>query len=153
MLWLKSEMDLKHVVKKVHSCASHVDGYRVEEEDRVVFRHTELVDHCAVRNMEAFANLLVKREHSERWKVLRIEQTWSDQRFSSKGIPQEYGGCPQDICTGGESPKHQEHPKPTLYISWIMTWWQCCLNLDCFVLFCLSASLCERGEVIFTLIW
>ena len=62
----ESEMDLKHVVKKVHSCAAHVDGYRVEEEDRVVFRHTELVDHRAVRNMEAFANLLVQREHSER---------------------------------------------------------------------------------------
>ena len=68
-------MDLKHVVKKVHSCAAHVDGYRVEEEDRVVFRHTELVDHRAVRNMEPFANLLVQREHSERLKVLRIEQT------------------------------------------------------------------------------
>ena len=59
-------MDLKHVVKKVHSCAAHVDGDRVEEEDCVVLSYTELVDHCAVRNMEAFANLLVKREHSER---------------------------------------------------------------------------------------
>ena len=59
-------MDLKHVVKKVHSCASHVDGDRVKEEDCIVFRHTELVDHRAVRNMEPFANLLVKREHSER---------------------------------------------------------------------------------------
>ena len=59
-------MDLKHVVKKVHSCAAHVDGDGVEEEDCVVLCHTELVDHRAVRNMEAFANLLVKREHSER---------------------------------------------------------------------------------------
>ena len=59
-------MDLKHVVKKVHSCAAHVDGDGVEEEDCVVLRHTELVDHRAVRNMEPFANLLVKREHSER---------------------------------------------------------------------------------------
>merc|ERR1711899_570984 len=60
---------LKHVVKKVHSCAAHVDGDRVEEEDCVVLRHTELVDHRAVRNMEAFANLLRNMEAALRISV------------------------------------------------------------------------------------
>merc|ERR1719339_512096 len=49
---------LKHVVEQVHCGAAHVDGDGVEEEDGVVLGHAELVDHCAVGDVETFANLL-----------------------------------------------------------------------------------------------
>ena len=64
----------------------------------------ELVDHCAVRNVETFANLLEKERNIKLCLCSRI-LSWI-----SWIVPQAHGGRHWDICTGGVSPTHQEHP-------------------------------------------
>ena len=55
----------------------------------------ELVDHCAVWNVETFANFLEKKDF---FKAFELKS------------PEVCGDCLQDICKDGESPTHQERP-------------------------------------------
>ena len=77
------------------------------------------MDHCAVGNVETFANLLENEafifvfilEHivfeSPQECVRNVFAFYKNFVFES---PQEHGGHRWDICTGGGSPTHQEHP-------------------------------------------
>ena len=79
----------------------------------------ELMDHCAVGNMETFANLL---ERGEFIIVFILEHIVFESPlefvknvFICKNIvfelPQEHVRRRWDICTSVGSPTHQEHPR------------------------------------------